>query len=454
MTNKNIELIRGEPEKAILKFAIPIIITMLITSLYNIIDAFWITRISSESIAGLGFVTPLFLILNGISVGLGTGATSAISRFIGAKDKLNSDNAATTSIIIFLITSICLTIIFILFLKPILILLGAKGNTLNEALLYGYPLFLGLFTFIMTNGLIGILRGEGNIKLTMYVSLIGVFLNIIFDPIFIYLLKYNTSGAAIATILSNFICLLIFLYILFIKKNSYVNINLKSFTPNKEIIKIILSVGIPGSLNTVVIAIATSLYLICIVTVGGHEGVAAFTVGQRIYLIGIMVLSAIGSATVIVIASNFGAKNNDYIKRAHLYSCKISILIGIAIMLILIIFANPIGLLFSHTKNSESLLPLIVLFLQISALSLPFTGIGIPSNFLYQGLGNGLLSLLWIFIREIVFVVILIYLFGIVLNWGLIGIWIGLSLGRIIANILNYIFAHFTIKNLKNKMNN
>lgn len=127
MENKNVKLMRGNPETAVRKLAIPIMISMILTASYNIIDGIWIAGLGEVAIAAVGFVTPIFMILNGVSVGLGNGATSSISRFIGAHDKENVNESAMHSLLIFLVASILLTIFLLLIQEPVLKLYGAKG---------------------------------------------------------------------------------------------------------------------------------------------------------------------------------------------------------------------------------------------------------------------------------------------------------------------------------------
>ena len=112
MANKNVELMRGEPEIAVRKLAIPIMISMLLTASYNIVDGIWVAGLGQTAIAGIGFVTPIFMVLNGASVGLGNGATSSISRFIGAKNHEKANQSATHSLIIFIVASIILSFDF------------------------------------------------------------------------------------------------------------------------------------------------------------------------------------------------------------------------------------------------------------------------------------------------------------------------------------------------------
>ena len=450
--NKNVALMRGNPETAVKKLAIPIMISMIITALYNIIDGIWVAGLGQAAIAGIGFVTPIFMILNGASVGLGNGATSAISRYVGARDKEKANSAAEHSLIIFIVASIILTVVLLLILKPLLLTYGASGQSLAEGMKYGVPLFIGLIGFMVSNGATGILRGEGDMKRAMYATIFGVVLNAILDPLCIYTLGLGSAGAAVATVVSTLIGSALILYWILIKKDTYVDINLSKFKFNSEISKRILEVGIPASMDMFMMSIAISLYLIFISTVGGEYGVAVFTSGQRLFLFGIMPLTAIGAAIVAVVGSAYGAKNGDYIKRAHIYGVKFAVAVGLVITIILVVFSNQLAFMIAYTPATAHLIPGIALFLQLATLCLPFTGIGMPSSFLYQGLGKGMTSLIWTIIREVIFTVIATYILGIVLGWGLIGIWIGLSLGRALASILNFIFAKYTIKKVRKEL--
>ena len=453
MTNKNVELMRGEPEIAVRKLAIPIMISMLLTASYNIVDGIWVAGLGQAAIAGIGFVTPIFMILNGFSVGLGNGATSSISRSVGAKNRERASKSAAHSLLIFLVASIVLTLTLLIIQEPVLKTYGASGQSLTEALKYGTPMFLGLFAFMFANGGSGILRGEGDMKRAMYAMIVSVALNFILDPIFIYVLNLGSAGASLATIVSSLGAAIVILYWILIKKDTYVNVTFKGFKFDSEIARDILKVGIPASLDMFVMSIAMSFYLMFISSVGGEYGIAAFTSGQRLYLFGIMPLTAIASAVAAVSGSAFGARNWDYLSRTHTYGTKFAMLVSIVILLILVIFAPQLSMIFAYTPETASLIPEITSFLRIASFGLLLVGIGMPSSFFYQGIGRGTTSLAWTIIRELIFTVGFTYLFGIVLNWGLTGIWVGLAVGRIIASILNFTYARYTIRKLKSVLN-
>ena len=453
MANENVELMRGEPEIAIRKLAIPIMISMLLTASYNIVDGIWVAGLGQAAIAGIGFVTPIFMILNGFSVGLGNGATSSISRAVGARNHEGASKSATHSLLIFLVASILLTLIFLIIQEPLLIAYGASGQSLVEGIKYGTPLFMGLFAFMFANGGSGILRGEGDMKRAMYAIIVSVILNFILDPIFIYVLNLGSAGASLATIMSSIGSAIVIMYWILIKKDTYVDVTFKGFKFESHIARDILKVGIPSSLDMLMMSIAMSFYLIFISSVGGEYGIAAFTSGQRLYLFGIMPLTAVGSAVAAVSGSSYGANNWEYLSRTHTYGTKFAMIIAIAILLILVIFAPQLSMIFAYTPETAPLIPEITNFLRIASFGLLLVGIGMPSSFMYQGIGRGTTSLIWTIIRELIFTVSFTYIFGIMLNWGLTGIWVGLAIGRILASILNFIYAKYTLRELKKVMN-
>ena len=454
MTNDNIELMTGEPETAIRKLAVPIMISMILTATYNIIDGIWVAGLGQEAIAGIGFVTPIFMVLNGASVGLGNGATSSISRFIGAKNHEKANQSATHSLIIFVVASIILSLFFILFQDMILSSYGASGQTLVEADAYSTPLFLGLIALMLSNGSSGILRGEGDMKRAMYAVIVTVILNAILDPIFIYTLGLGSAGASLATIISAAIAASVILYWILIKKDTYVNVTLKGFKFDKKMSRDILKVGIPSSLDMMLMAIAMSIYLLLITQVGGDYAIATFSSGQRLFLFAIMPLTAIGSAVVAVSGSNYGARNGEYLSRTHQYGSKLGIALGFLISTLIVIFATPLATMFAYTPETANLIPGIAEYLQIVCPCLTFIGIGIASSFFYQGIGKGVYSLFFTLLREILLAVPLAYFLAITLNWGILGIWVALSVGKGLASIINYIFARYEIKRIRKRFGN
>ncbi|MBR2858141.1 MATE family efflux transporter [bacterium] len=448
MLDGNVDVLEGKPEKAIVTLAIPILIYLFISNSYNIIDGMWISGIGKAAITGVGSVTPLFNVVNGVGMGIGAGATSAISYFIGLNDKDKADNVGLHTIILTLIISVILTVVIVFSLKYYLGMYHIGSDAFNQAMEYGIPLFLNLYSFVFLGVLTGILRGEGETKKPMIASSTGLILNAILDPVFIYILNMGVMGAAVSTILTSILSLIILSYWVFVKKTTYIQFSFKSFKFDSSIIKRILSVGFPASVELVIMNIATTLYLMFISSISGNYGVAVFTTGNWIYYLGIMPITATCFALVPVVGNSFGAGDLEKIKNAYKFGCKYAVILGTLIAICIFVFAEPLGLIFANTSQNSDLLGGLVLFIRIVVFCLPFLGIGLPSTFMYQGLGKGVHSLMWTLIRELLFSVFFTYLFGIVFSYGLMGIWTGLVVGRTLANILNYIFANRTLNHL------
>ena len=199
--SKNAELMLENPKQALFHMSVPLIISLLVTSFYNLIDAIWVSGLGADALAGVGFVTPIFMVLIGFGNGLGSGAAFAISKYIGEKNKQKADNASIHSIFIDIILSIIITITLLIFLNPILIIMGA-GQTINFATDYGLIIIAGSVFIILSNALYGIFRGEGDTARPMYAMILSAILNMILDPILIYTFGFGVKGAAVATLIS------------------------------------------------------------------------------------------------------------------------------------------------------------------------------------------------------------------------------------------------------------
>ena len=183
--NESVELVRGDPKKAINKLALPMIASMLLMSANNIIDSIWVAGLGAEPLAALGFITPLFLILVGIGGGLGAGANSLTARLIGEKKDDDASNAGIHSLILGLVATVVLTVLFIILLKPLVIAIGGK-EVLDYALSYGNIIMIGIFSLLLPVIFGGLSRSEGDVKKATIPLALTAVVNMILDPIFIY----------------------------------------------------------------------------------------------------------------------------------------------------------------------------------------------------------------------------------------------------------------------------
>lgn len=445
--SSNVDMMLGNPKRALLKMSIPLIVSLLISSFYNLIDAAWVSGLGADALAGVGFFTPIFMVLVGFGNGLGAGASFAISKYIGEENKLKANNASIHSILLNIIVSLILTIILLVFLNPILMIMGA-GQTIDYAVDYGWIILSGSIFIILSNALYGIFRGEGDSKRPMYAMIASAILNIILDPIFIYTLNLGVRGAAIATLISAVFVILILIYWFYIKKDTFLKPNLSNFDFNKDISRDIIKVGIPASIQLLNNAFFAAVFSALLVYVGSTDSVAVYSTGWRIVIITTTPLLAIGTALISVIAANFGAKNYKNIQIAHRYAMKVSLGIAVIVMVLTNIFAGDIASIFASSGSSARISAELTSFIAWIVIYYPTMAVGVPSTYVFQGLGKGITAMFQTIMRETGFTLFFAILLGVVLNYGVWGAWMGIVLGEIVSNNLTGIWADWQIKKL------
>lgn len=433
----------GDPKKAILKLSGPMIISMLLSSLYTLIDGIWVAGLGGDALAAVGFVTPLFLVVMGFANGIGAGATAAISRSIGANNKKEADNGAMHTLIVVAVMTIIFTAIFLIFSRPLLELLGA-GSTIDLALSYSNIIFSGTIFIVFTSAAYGILRAEGNVKKTTYAMVIGAILNIILDPIFIYELNMGVAGAAWASLISMALVSIILVY--WFKKDTYLKFKSVDFKYNPLLIKRILAVGLPAGSEFLIISILTASLNIILVIVGGVDAVAIYSTAWRVVMVAIIPTIAIGISVVAVTGAAFGAKKLERLKVIQSYGIKCSLLIATVLTIASVIFAGEIASLFTYSQSTASLKPMLTELLIVISLFYIIIPIGLISLSILQGLGKGMMSLILNIIREVVFVLIFAYILAIQLGGGQYGVWWAVIIGNILGDIVAFTWTRYYIK--------
>lgn len=441
-------MILGDPKKAINKLAWPMIASMLIMMVYNIVDSIWVAGLGSEPLAALGFVSPLFMVLVGLSNGFGAGANSLIARYIGARNFKQAGNAAIHSIILGLILTVGVTAVTLIFLKDILILLGAS-SVLSYGMEYGFYIFLGTFAMILPGIFGAIFRSEGDMKRATLPIVVTAVLNMVLDPIFIYVFNLGIGGAAIATILSAIVGLGLMAYWMFIKKDTYLQINIREFKNDSKIFKDILFVAIPASVEQLIMSLLGMVINIFLVISAGATAVAVYTAAWRLISIGVMPAIGIGTAAVTVAGAAYGAKNWYKLNEATNYSMKLGLIVSIIVTGIFFIFAPQIAMVFGYSSTSSSLTPLITNALRILCLFIIPIPLGSTAGFVFQGLGKGTFALILTFIREFLLVAVFAYLLGIIFIGGENGVYWGIVIGDVLGSFIAFSAIKIYLKRLK-----
>ena len=424
----NIELITGDPKKAINKLAWPMMLSMLLIMLYNLADSVWVSGLGADALAALGFITPLFMIIIGLGNGIGAGANSLIARAFGAKKDELANNAALHSVVLTVIIGIVIPIILLPLIPEIVVIMG--GASVTELCMDYSKVTFGL--------------------LIVFLAITAV-LNIIIDPIFIYYLNMGIAGAAWATVISAGISCIVMAYWIWVKKDTYMNLSFDQFKKSKGIVIEIMKVAIPSTAEQLIMSGLTMAINAMLVIVSTTTAVAVYTASMRIVSMAMIPLMGIATALLTVAGAAYGARNYEKLKTSFTYSIKFGLVISLILGALTFIFAPQIALMFSYSAATAYLTPQIAFALRIFCFFLIFVPFGIAGSFVFQGVGKGTSSLLITIIRSLFAEVVLAYLFGIVLGYGEMGIFAGVIIGSFIGSMFGYSWARLFIKKLKIK---
>ena len=418
-----------KPKKALWTLALPILAGMAIQTIYTIVDMIYIGRISGEAIAAIAFNMPLLFFVLGLSMGLGSGVTASIARFIGANDKVNADNSAEHALILAGFISIIMVVVGLLFGKQMLFILGATPEIINLSWSYLRVISFGLFFMVFSGFFRSILSGEGDMKTPMAISVIGTLLNIILDPIFIFVLGYGVAGAAIATVISQAIVFTIFIYMFMVKKHTYVTFKMRYFSFSKFIIFDIIKVGVPASMAMIIMSVGQAVFNKILVSYSAFS-VAAYQIGGRLDVVIFLPIMAIATALTTLVGMFYGAKDYANVKLIIKYGMLRSILVTTIGSMIIFILAPIIVKGFS---NEPEIQQIAITYLRLIVFVYPLISIGMTSGRVMQGLGMGLPMLVTTSIRVLGISAPLALYFNYILHKPIEWMWYAMMMSTVIA---------------------
>ncbi|MDG6256833.1 MAG: MATE family efflux transporter [Methanomicrobiaceae archaeon] len=446
-TTRGVHILTGDPKKAIVELAWPMIIAMVLLSFYQIVDAAWVAGLGPDALAAVGFAGPVFMVLVGMGIGVGAGVTSAVARRIGAGDRAGADNVALHAVLLAVLISAVLTAPLVVFAEPIFLALGA-GEVAGLAAEYGEIVFGGAVFVIFSNIAYAILRGEGDTRRTMYAMALSSVLNMILDPLLIYQAGLGVAGAALATVISIATVSALLLYWFFIRRDTYVTLSPANFAYDTGTVADILTVGFPASLEFFLMASVTIILNVILVDVGGTDAVAVYTTGWRVVMFAIIPIIGLGTSVVSVTGAAFGARRFERMELIHGYATKLGVGIGITTSAITWLLAPYIALLFTYSPESAPLAVPLVAFLRTMCFFYPFVPPGAISSSLFQGVGKGFTSLFLNVLRSFIFIAVFAYLLAHVMGFGVEGVWWGIVIGDIAGGLAAFGWAKLYLSRL------
>lgn len=442
-----VEKIIAHPRKAIWSLAIPVLLGMVVQYLYNLTDTYFVSRISGDAIAAMQFNLPFVFFAISICFGLGIGITSLISQSLGAKDKHRANNAAEHAVIMGVILGVLISVLSVVFRYPIFRLLGAPEHIIDLAVSYFEVIVFGFVFNILNVFFRSILSGEGDVHNPVRFMITGTIVNIILDPIFIFLLDMGIAGAALATITSHVLVMLLYIYFFFVRKKSLVQFAFRDFSFSWDIIKTIFRIGLPASLSFVIMSLGQMLFN-RIVVFFGSDAVAGVGVGMRMDQLFSLPIMAIASAMVTLTGMLYGSKRFDLMRSTYLYVIGSGEIIAI-VLGFLFYFISPYFIkIFSA---DPAIISVGITYVRFNVFAFPFIVIGMISGRVFQGFGKGIPGLIITTIRIAVIIVPLALLFTRVFGWGVQGVFIAQIISSFISALIAFTWINISIKNIEKK---
>ncbi|MDO4175094.1 MAG: MATE family efflux transporter [Eubacteriales bacterium] len=344
--DKTTQLFRDAPvPKAVISNALPAMISMIMVLIYNIADTFFISLTNDAlMVAAVSVATPVFLIFMAFGTLFGIGGTSLISRMLGAG---NEEKACHISAFCFWtgagIGVISMIVIWLLD-EPICRLVGASTDTIGYASQYLKIIAFSIPFTIIGNTFSNIIRSEGKPQKAMMGMVIGNLLNIVLDPICILVLGWNVAGAAVATVIGNVVSVLFYIVHL-TSKNSMLSIRPSNYRAGDGIATGVLSIGIPASLNSVMMSIS-NIFINNVMAQYGDMAVAGLGVAMKINMIVVMLLIGLGTGIQPLLGYCYGAGNKQRFVAVMKFSLTLALCLSIIMTIICYVFAGPLVTIF------------------------------------------------------------------------------------------------------------
>ena len=434
--NNKLELLGSAPiPKALMALGIPIMIGMLINALYNLVDAYFVSGLGKSQMGAISVVFPLGQVVVGLGLMFGNGAASYLSRLLGRGDKDTADKVASTALYSSILIGAIIILLSAIFLKPILVMLGATETIMPYALTYARIYVLSCVFNVFNVTMNNIVSSEGAAKTTMCALLLGAVLNIGLDPLFIYTLDMGVEGAAIATAISQMVSTLVYLtYVL--RKKSVFSFSIKIFSPTRQMMAEILKIGVP----TLVFQLLTSLSIALINRASSNYGdsvIAGMGAVTRVTSMGTLVVFGFLKGFQPIAGFSYGAKKFDRLREAIKTSIIWSTSFCLVVGLVMAVFSTQIISQFTEGDNQMILVGQKSLF--ANGITFILFGFYTVYSSLFLALGNGAAGFFLGACRQGVCFVPVILLLPMV--WGMSGILYAQPIADVISVVITVFMA-------------
>lgn len=428
---------------SIINLALPSVLSMLVNILYNLTDTFYIGKLNDPNlVAAVSISLPLFTFQMAIAGIFGNGGGSYLSRLLGKKDFYCARQTATLAIVSSMIVSVIIAIVGILFIPSFLKAVGASENTYQPAYDYMFWILLGSPFIMLKFTLVQLLRAEGAAKAAMAGLMIGTGVNIVLDPLFIFVFKMSVTGAAVATVIGQGIGAGFFVYY-YLSGRSLAAPSLKNLRFDPYTYKQIFFIGIPSSVSQIMMGIGNTISY----RLGGIYGdnyVAALGVASRVFSIPSFVFIGISIGVQALVGFNYGARN--YARMKQVIRTAIVISLWLAVFFLLMFALIPMQLIAVFTTDKQVLM-VGTAILEAYIFAIPTMAIGMILMTSLQAMGKALQAFIVAISRQGVIYIPLIYLLNAQFKFD--GLVFALPLADMLTTVISFTLLLMIIKGLK-----
>ena len=371
-------LTQAPVHRVIITMAIPTIIGMLVTGLYNLADTFFVGKIDTQATAAVGIVFSLMFFIQAMGFFFGHGAGNYISRELGARQRENAVKMASTGFFSSFLLGLVILVLGELFLTPLSLMLGSTPTILPYTEAYMQVLLLGTPFLTSSLTLSNQMRLQGNAKSSMYGVVIGSILNFLLDPLFIFTFDMGISGAACATVIGQIVSFIILLFMS--RKGENIAIHLRDFLPSVEMYKEIFYGGSPSLMRQGLACVAT-MSLNLAAGAYGDSAIAAMSIVGRIAMLAFAIVIGLGLGFQPVCGFCYGAGLYDRLKKAYNFT----VVVGTIFLVVLAVVGWIIsGSLIAVFRNDPEVIAIGVVALRWQLGVFPVSALVLVSNMLAQ----------------------------------------------------------------------
>ena len=420
--------------KKLIKFTLPTIIMMIFTSIYGIVDGVFISNVvGSNAFASINLIMPVIMIIGTIGFMIGTGGSALISKTLGEGKKEEANKKFSMLIYLEVILGILLTIIAIIFLRPIAKMLGATEEMMGDCLIYGRILLVGMTAFILQNSFQSFMVVAEKPRFGLAISIAAGITNMILDFLLIYVFRIGVAGAAMATITSQFVGAIIPL-VYFSRKNSTMLKLGKTKFDLSTIVKTCTN-GSSEMVTNLSMSLVNILFNMQLMKFAGANGVSAYGIIMYVGFIFVGTYMGYSVGTAPIIGYHYGAGNKEELKSLFKKSLKLLGIVAIIMTGLAEILAKPLASIF--VSYDKELLELTINALRLYSLSYIISWFNIFASSFFTALNNGFVSALISFLRTLAFQVAMILILPAI--WGINGIWVSVACAELLAIIVSII---------------